>query len=114
MFNNQYYEMEGIINKVVDVETLYETTINDLSSKFEKETEEKVKLKISNIEERVNDIEAKLQTGVCDQIEKLSELEYVMESIKPDQESVKFKEAMIAQIGCMVENIDGLAKNVET
>ena len=50
---------------------------------------------------------------VCDQIERI-ELEYVTESIKPDEESVKSKEAMVAQICCMVENIAGLAKDVET
>ena len=114
MFNNQYYEMESFRNKVVDVETLHETTIEDLRFKFEKETEDKVKQKISNIEERVNDIEAKLWIGVCDQLEKLSELEDVMKSIKHDKESVNSKEAMIAQIGCMVENIACLAKDVET
>ena len=67
MFNNQYYEIEGFRNKVVDVENLHEKTIDDLKSKFENETEEKVKLNICNIEERVNDIEAKLRIGVCDQ-----------------------------------------------
>ena len=61
MFNNQYYEIEGFRNKVVDVENLHEKTIDDLKSKFENETEEKVKLNICNIEERVNDIEAKLR-----------------------------------------------------
>ena len=114
MFNNQYYEIEGFRNKVVDVETLHETAVNDLRAKFENETEEKVSLKISSIEERVNVIEAKLQIGVCDQIEKLSELEDVVESMKPDEESVNSKEAMIAQIGCIVENISELAKDVET
>ena len=54
MFNNQYYEIQGCRSKVVDVETLNEITIDDLRSRFEKETEEKVKLKIGNIEERVN------------------------------------------------------------